>query len=153
MSGLYDFGTEKATNICSNDELQLLNSCTIKTPKWTFEGHTVYAKCVKVYDGDSATFAFIPPGSSSPFKFSCRCLGYNSAELRTKDQNEKNAAIRSRDFLKSLIFEKIVQLKLGPHDKYGRVLIDIYLNDLHINHEMVRLGYGKPYDGTGPKLY
>ena len=137
----------------SNDELQLLNSCTIKTPKWTFDGITVNAKCVKVYDGDSATFAFLPPGSSAPFRFACRCLGYNSAEIKSKDASEKAAAVRARDHLTNRILHKIVKLKLGAHDKYGRILVDIYLDGVHINEEMVNLHYGKPYDGTGPKLY
>jgi len=145
MSALYDFGLPK-TSVNPSDELQLLNSCNIKTPKWTFDGYTVNAKCIKVYDGDSATFAFIPPGATTPFKFPCRCLGYNSAELRTKNQAEKNAAIQSRDYLSGRILNKIVKLKLGSHDKYGRILVDIYLDNIHINGEMISLGYGKAYD-------
>lgn len=146
MSSLYDFGDLTCSDLVKNS--------TIKTPKFQFTGNTVVAKCVKVYDGDSATFVFIPPGMSQPFRFSCRMLGYNSAELRTKCNLEKSKAIAARDYLSNIILNKIVTLKLGPFDKYGRILVDVYYpNKRHINTEMVNKGYGAPYDGTGPKCY
>jgi endonuclease YncB( thermonuclease family) len=134
-------------------DLKTLECCDIKTQKWTFEGNRVFAKCVKVYDGDTATFAFAPFTGSQPCLFSCRCLGYNSAEIKTKDIKEKQKAIESRDYLAKLILNKIVTLQLGKFDKYGRVLVHIYINNRCVNDEMVRLGYGKPYDGTGVKNF
>lgn len=114
----------------------------------------VSAKCVKVYDGDTATFAFSPHSSLPPQCFSCRFYGYNSAELKSKDKAEVAKAIKSRDYLANLILNKIVSLRLGAFDKYGRVLIDAYLpNGLHVNKEMLRLGHGMPYTGVGPKDY
>lgn len=135
-------------------ETDILHTCTDKTPKWSFEGTSVTAKCVKVYDGDTATFVFIPYPNSQPRSFSCRFVGYNSAEIRTKDPTEKAKGIAARDYLSSMILNQIVKLDLGPFDKYGRILVQVYLQDgCHVNAEMLRSGHGKPYDGTGPKLY
>lgn len=134
-------------------ELDLLNQCDIKTPKWSFEGRIVNAKCVKVYDGDTATFVFIPHPNTKPCSFSCRLLGYNSAEIKTKDINEKALAIASRDYLSSLILNKIITLHLGTFDKYGRILVDVYSSSIHVNSLMIQSGYGKPYNGTGPKQF
>ena len=149
-------------------ETDILNNCDAKTPKWSFQGLSVNAKCVKVYDGDTATFVFIPHSGGKPRSFSCRLVGYNSAELKSKDPNEKAIAIASRDYLTSLILNKIVELKLGSFDKYGRILVDVYLpitssctvmsltNDIlpiHVNAHMIKAGYGKLYNGTGPKTW
>lgn len=75
----------------------------------------------------------IPPGMSTPHRFPCRMMGYNSAELRTKCNKEKDKAIKSRDYLASIILNNIVKLKLGPFDKYGRVLVDVYIGSNHVN--------------------
>jgi len=135
-------------------ETDILNNCTVKTPKWSFEGMTVSAKCVKVYDGDTATFAFIPYFNSNPCTFSCRFIGYNSAEIRTKDPIEKSKAIAAKEYLSNLILNRIVKLELGSFDKYGRILVQVYLpSGLHVNSEMLRSGHGKPYDGVGVKSF
>jgi endonuclease YncB( thermonuclease family) len=135
-------------------ETDILNTCDVKTPKWTFEGSRVTAKCVKVYDGDTATFVFVPYPHSQPRSFSCRFFGYNSAEIKTEDLEEKAKGIAARDYLSTMILNKIVKLELGSFDKYGRILVQVYLpNGFHINNEMLRSGHGKPYDGVGPKLF
>ena len=138
-------------------ETDILNRCDIKTPKWSFEGRTVNAKCVKVYDGDTATFVFIPHPNHQPRAFSCRLLGYNAAEIKTKDPAEKLTAIKSRDYLSSVILNKIIRLELGSFDKYGRILVNVYVihgnSTIHVNDTMIKHGYGMPYDGTGPKRF
>lgn len=153
MSALYDFAEKFVNKVTEHSTDSLLNKCNLKTPKLSYDGHTVRAKCVKVYDGDTATFVFIPPGMKQPYKFSCRCLGYNSAEIKTKNIKEKEKAEAARDYLSNMILNKIVTLRLGKHDKYGRVLVDMYLDGLHINKHMIEKGHGVYYDGTGPKLY
>lgn len=134
-------------------EIEILSKCTQKTGKLTFCGKTVRAKCVKVYDGDTITCAFIPPGFSDPYKFSCRCIGYNSAEIKTTEPHEKVKAIAARDYLRGIILDKIITLNLGDYDKYGRILVDIFYDGRHINSEMIKYGHGVKYDGKGPKLF
>jgi endonuclease YncB( thermonuclease family) len=140
--------------LCIVKESEILQNCTIKTPKWSFEGRTVTAKCVKVYDGDTATFAFIPYPNSKPCSFSCRFLGYNSAEIKTKDAVEKAKGLAAKEYLSNMILNHIVKLELGAFDKYGRILVEVYLpSGFHVNSEMLRSGHGKEYHGVGVKSF
>ena len=49
--------------------------------------------------------------------------------MRTKNIKEKELATEVRDFLRDLILDKIVKIKCGDFDKYGRLLAHIYLLD------------------------
>ena len=130
-----------------------LEACTYKnTVKYNIDGD-YWAFCVKVYDGDTATFAFCLTDDRDPCKESCRFIGYNSAEIRSKDPVEKDKAICSRDYLKELIYQKVVRITIKGFDKYGRPLVEVYTGDTFVNELMVELGFGKPYDGTGEKTY
>jgi endonuclease YncB( thermonuclease family) len=120
-------------------------------PLFNFENHVTEAKCVKVYDGDTCHLVFTHPLLSDYSKFSCRMLGYNSAELRTKDEEEKKKGIASKNFLSNLILNKVVVAHFKKMDKYGRPLVILFLDNLNINDHMIEQGYGKPYDGTGRK--
>jgi micrococcal nuclease len=136
------------------NDVERLNICDIKTPKWSFKGKKVKAKCVKVYDGDTATFVFIPHKGSDPCSFSCRFLGYDSPEIKSKIIEEKELAVKARDYLSSLILNQIVDLELNEFDKYGRILVNVYLPDgKHINTHMLELGHGRPYQGSGEKFW
>ncbi|KAK3285990.1 hypothetical protein CYMTET_6427 [Cymbomonas tetramitiformis] len=60
---------------------------------------------------------------------------------------EKSAGYVVRDYLRSLIQDKEVYLECEELDKYGRLLVTMYLDDLCINAHLVDKGYGKPYAG------
>ena len=77
--------------------------------------------------------------------------GYDSPELRTKDEEEKKAAIIARDVLKNKILNKIVDIHCGKFDKYGRLLGNIYYNKTNINEWMITNNYGYIYNG-GTKI-
>ena len=105
-------------------------------------------KVVKVYDGDTITIAAKLPNVDSPvYRFSVRLLGIDSAEIKGKTFAEKEIAVRARDALHKLIFGKIVHLKKISTEKYGRILADVYLGDIHINQWMLDNNYAIPYDG------
>lgn len=132
-----------------------LSAASTKTPKFTFAGATATAKCVKVYDGDTATFVFSVLGLQ-PYKYSCRMLGYNSAEIRGGSEAEKTSARAARDFLSGMILDKIVELSFGDFDKYGRPLVEVYVGEsprVHVNALMVEAGHGAPYTGRGEKKW
>ena len=44
----------------NKDDCHLLNTFTSKTNKFTLDGYKTYAKCVKVYDGDTIHVVFTP---------------------------------------------------------------------------------------------
>jgi endonuclease YncB( thermonuclease family) len=60
---------------------------------------------------------------------------------------EKELAINARDALHALIFGKMVHLKNIGTEKYGRILADVYLNELHVNSWLLNQKYAIEYDG------
>ena len=107
-----------------------------------------YAKVIKVYDGDTITVAAKLPFKKSPiYRFSVRLNGIDSPEIKGTTKQERDLAIKSRDALHNLIFGKIIELKNNGKEKYGRLLSDIYCDDLHVNKWMVEKGYALAYDG------
>ena len=64
-----------------------------------------------------------------------------------KNKNEKKIAVESRNKLYELIYGKIVILKNISMEKYGRILADVYLDDLHVNQDLLDKRYAVKYDG------
>ncbi len=52
---------------------------------------------------------------------------------------------RSKQVLSELVYNKQVSVKSSGKDRYGRVLGRVYLGDLDVNREMVRLGSAWAY--------
>jgi endonuclease YncB( thermonuclease family) len=109
-------------------------------------------KVIKVYDGDTITIASKIPNTNLPlYRFSVRLSGIDSAEIKGATETEKKMAIVARDALHNLIFGKIVTLKNVGTEKYGRILADVYLDELNISKWMLDNNYAVPYDG-GKKI-
>lgn len=110
-------------------------------------------KVVKVYDGDTITIASKIPGSDKWYRFQIRLSGIDSAEIKGKTINEKAAALTARDALHDLIFGKIVKLRKVSIEKYGRLLADVYIDNLHVNKWLLDNGLAIPYDGGNKAIY
>lgn len=90
---------------------------------------TVYALPVRVVDGDTAEFAFTAPPvyEGDPVGAivveSVRFLGVNTPELRSRDADERAAAVRAKLFVEQRVGD-VVQLAFERkrRDKYGRWL-------------------------------
>lgn len=138
-----------------SEYLSALNNVTYKnTEKFNFDGMTVYAKCIDVYDGDTAKFAFNILSDPANITWqSIRFAGYNSAEIRGSTQEEKDKAVAARNALISKIGNRIVTLKLGKFDKYGRTLGTVFVDDENINQWMISKGHGIEYTGRGQKKW
>jgi endonuclease YncB( thermonuclease family) len=108
-----------------------------------------FSKCkvVKVYDGDTITVAAYLKGDPICYRFSVRLRGIDSPEIRTKNEDEKKAAIHSRDKLSEKILNKIVYLKHIGTEKYGRVLADVFYNNENINDWLLNNKLAVKYDG------
>ena len=107
-----------------------------------------FAKVIKVYDGDTITVAAKLPFYESPiYRFSVRLRSIDSPEIKGLSEKECQLAIESRDALDTLIFGKIIELRHNGKEKYGRLLADVYYNDIHVNKWMVDNGYAVKYDG------
>ena len=105
---------------------------------------------IKVYDGDTITIASKVPGlaNSLMYKFSVRLNGFDSPEMRTKCEDEKCVAIMAQKALSEKIMGKVVQLKQVKTEKYGRLLCEVYLGELHLNKWMLDNRYGIAYGGA-----
>ena len=107
-----------------------------------------YCKVIKVYDGDTITVASKLPFRGSPlYRFSVRLASIDSPEIKGGSAKECASALKSRDALHNLIFGKIIELRNNGKEKYGRLLADVYLNDLHVNQWMLDNKYAIQYYG------
>ena len=139
-------------------ENELIN-CSKKTPIFTLKDKIFIGKCVKCYDGD--TVHIVIKFNNEFLRFKSRLDGIDCAEIRSKDDLEKNIALTGKKWLSNLILNKLIWIKCGHFDKYGRLLITIksykkeLVNNLNfndnINEELIKLNFGYHYGG-GKKL-
>jgi micrococcal nuclease len=107
---------------------------------------------IKVYDGDTITIASKLPYLESPlYRFSVRLNGIDCPEIKGEDEHEKTCAQIAKKELSDLILNKVVTLQNLQTEKYGRILADVYINDLHLNKYMVEKRLAVVYDG-GTKI-
>jgi endonuclease YncB( thermonuclease family) len=109
---------------------------------------------IKVYDADTITIASKLPYPESPmYRLSVRLNGIDTPEIKGKDisDEEKEAAKVARDFVYNLVFNKFIRLENIQSEKYGRILADVYLDDIHINELLVNQRYAVKYDGGTKK--
>lgn len=134
---------EKSNTLEIDGEMPTFKSCTNFIPPVS-EGYVV-----KVYDGDTITIATRLPieNDDTIYKFSVRLRKIDSPELRTKNIEEKEMAIISRDALSEIILHKFVTLENVDLEKYGRVLADVIHNGVSMSEWMLKNKLAVPYDG------
>ena len=111
-------------------------------------------RVIKVYDGDTITIATKLPWESSPlYRVSVRLRGIDTPEMKGRDISfeEKEAAKEAREFVYKLVFNKFVRLENIQNEKYGRILADVYIGEIHLNELLLKEGYAVKYDG-GTKI-
>lgn len=108
-------------------------------------GQSIEAKIVSVYDGDSVRAIF--PLNDVMYKWSCRLTGIDTPEVRTTNSLEKKFGYFVRNKLRNKILNKVVMLKCGSLDKYGRLLVEIVCDECNVNHWLVSNSFAFPYDG------
>tara|TARA_B100000902_G_scaffold315593_1_gene306672 strand:+ start:621 stop:1052 length:432 start_codon:yes stop_codon:yes gene_type:complete len=135
-----------------------LESATYKTCK-VFVPQFTTGKIVKCYDGDTVTIATIY--NDELVRFSVRMLGYDTAEMRSKNQTEKECAHKAQEDIANKILNKMVTVtKNDGFDKYGRLLLELSFEGESVNTYMkdkwgvsYRGGHKEEVDwSTFPKL-
>jgi len=107
---------------------------------------------IKVYDGDTITVAAkLPYSTSHLYRFSVRLNGIDCPEIKGKDEHEKQCAQIAKEEMIGLVLNKVVSLKNVRTEKYGRILADVYIGDLHLNKYMIEKRLAVTYDG-GTKI-
>ena len=137
----------KARNKCLNN-FYCLKDINLENSK-PFLPELVYGKVIKVYDGDSITVASKSQLTGDKiYRYPVRLRGIDAPEIRSKYSKEIELAHMSKQALHALIYDKIVRLDNVKTEKYGRLLADVYLDDLHINKWLLENNYAIPYDGN-----
>jgi micrococcal nuclease len=111
-------------------------------------------RVIKVYDADTITIASKLPHHESPmYRLSVRLNGIDTPEMKGKgvSDEEKEAAKVARDFVSNLVLNKFVRLENVQSEKYGRILADVFLGDLHLNELLITHRYAVRYDGGTKK--
>ena len=147
---------ELETQIKETNQIKEIEVKKMRVIKWeettAFTPPISGGQVIKVYDGDSITIAgYLPMYNSPLFRFSVRLNGIDTAEIKGKSSDEIEAAKQARDALSKLILHKEIILKNVATEKYGRVLADVYLDDLCVNHWLIKECYAVKYDG-GTKI-
>lgn len=133
----------------SRHKMKKLSEATMEnTEYFSFDGKTITAKCVDVYDGDTCTVA-IHVGNLGVKLFKVRILGLDTPEIRTRNTEEKKIGLEVKDFVKNLILNEIIILECGSFDKYGRLLANIKIlnQDKYLKDILIESGMGIAYDG------
>lgn len=113
----------------SRDKWKKLENATYnETPSAVLDGYITYAKCVKVYDGDTAHFAFFSSKTAQLHRESIRLKDYDTEELRGGNKKQKEDAKLARQHLINLIEGKIVYIQFCGEDKYGRPIAKIWID-------------------------
>lgn len=75
-----------------------------------------------------------------------RIYGIDTPEIKG---SQRRAGIIVRDFVRELILGKdvIIETHKDKSGKYGRLLIDLYINDELLSDILLDKGYAKPYTG------
>ena len=120
---------------------------TEKVPEFSLKNEVKKAKVVSVYDGDTIRVVF--PILNKLYKWNCRITGVDTPELRTRDELEKKYGYEVRDKLRDKILDKVVTVKCGDFDKYGRLLIDIYCDNetRSVSNWLIDNKYAFAYNG------
>lgn len=111
-------------------------------------------RVIKVYDADTITIASKLPYEESPmYRLSVRLNGIDTPEIKGKciSEEEKEAAKIARDYVSNLVLNKVVRLENIESEKYGRILADVFIGDIHLNELLIKERYAVSYDGGTKK--
>lgn len=111
-------------------------------------GMECWAKVVKIYDADTVHCVFFI--NQKAYKFKIRLAEIDTAEKKSDDPAEKAWAYQGIKRLTDLVDGKIIYLKCHKWDKYGRLLGELYRDDLSeksFNRILIDEGFGYEYHG------
>tara|TARA_B100000989_G_scaffold280809_1_gene244531 strand:+ start:1094 stop:1435 length:342 start_codon:yes stop_codon:yes gene_type:complete len=106
------------------------------------------AKITSVYDGDTVTGDVDLGFGIWIKKQKFRLMGIDTPEIRTKDKDEKVRGYEARDRLRELILGKTVRIRSFGKGKYGRWLVDIWIEDMDtrsVNQLLILEGHADHY--------
>lgn len=127
-------------------ELEVIEQNSIS--KFSFKNYKTLIKIIRVIDGDSvvAIFKF----NNQFYKYNFRINGIDTPEINSKNEYEKKKGIDTKIYVQNLLINKILFAEFLDFDKYGRILLNLYLNsNENISEHLINGGYANKYDGRG----
>ena len=107
--------------------------------------YTYSASLDRIIDGDTIE-ATIDLGHSVFMKRTLRLLGYDSPEIRTRDDQEKVAGLEAKKFLESILTKNLV-VRTVKKDSFGRWLSEVWYQSadewVSVSESMIKHGYIK----------
>ena len=95
-----------------------------------------HCEVLNIYDGDTMTLQC--PGQSEKTKVRMYCID-------TPEMKQKPWGTQARDHLRAIAEGKMVQLVEVNKDRYGRVVGEVYSDDINLNIAQVKAGYAAVY--------
>lgn len=120
---------------------------------FSLEDQSIVGHVVSVYDGDSFKAEFPLPHPqfklvSPTYKWTCRIIGIDTPELRSKNLDVRSLAYKARDRVRELVLGKDCRLELSEFDKYGRVLATLFTPEGEdVASILINEGLALSYDG------
>ena len=115
-------------------------------------------KLLSVIDGDTVDLS-IDLGFNIHHKVRVRLYGVDTPESRTKNELEKAAGLKSKEFVKSWFdanLNVVIQTIKDKNEKYGRILANVYADENKskcLNEELVSSGFAKAYFGDKKEAF
>ena len=146
---LYEKTLDAHATITGKTSDQLINSihdlCDIST-EYTLEGRSVLGKVVRVIDGDSMKVSI--PVDGHVWTFPVILSGIDCPEIRTRNEKEKDLGIQAKNRVEELVIGKIVALKLGEFDSFGRLFGSVTTSDgVDVSDDLISSGLAVRYEG------
>ena len=105
--------------------------------------YTYKSRVEKIIDGDTVRLD-IDLGFTVHWKSNCRLYGINTPELNSKNPEEKIRALEAKQYLIDNLPAEVTIIS-RELDKYGRPLVDIYVDKRLINQEIIDNGFSEIY--------
>ncbi len=142
------------SDIHNNSSMSIVNTDGWSESTIPFSFPITSGKVIKVCDGDTFIISSKLPYDLSPlYRVTVRLIGTNAPLINGKNDDERMAAIRSRDALAEKILHKQIRLENVFGETYGRVLADVFdEQDVHINQWMVNKRYALKYSGKTKQI-
>lgn len=133
----------------SNFILLLLSLIYLTGPLNAGRAYSAFAnvKLSRILDGD--TFTVDLPCADEVFckDISVRVRGIDTPELKSKNSQKRQAALKAKEFTKNFLEAGQVDLLKCGRDKYFRLLCDVTSDGEDLASALFKAGLAKPYFG------
>jgi micrococcal nuclease len=110
----------------------------------------------KVVDGDTVDIV-LNLGFNILHAVRVRLASIDTPESRTRDLDEKARGLLAKEFLKNWLSQEHEKKKIviktfkKSKGKFGRVLAEIWVNDVNVNEDMIECYHAVPYSAQNKK--